>query len=267
MSATRPLSFSWAVTTDKGLRRTSNEDSHCERSDIGLFVVADGMGGPRRRRSRVARGRGRHPGVHQRHGQRRQEPHLAVPVRAQHQPRSQSPESGIPPGQPEDRLRDRRGERPARHGDNRVCAPCRRLLGMRRARRRQPRVPAPQWRPRPVDARSLVGRRAGAGGDDERVGRATAPVAQRRHARAVGRRGSRGRRHRSGARGRAIATCSARTGCSRSSPIRRSPRSSATRSSRCRRSARPSSRRPTPAAVRTTSPRSCSRSRPRRWRA
>ena len=45
MSATRPLSFSWAVTTDKGLRRSSNEDSHCERSDIGLFVVADGMGG------------------------------------------------------------------------------------------------------------------------------------------------------------------------------------------------------------------------------
>jgi protein phosphatase len=45
MCAARPLSFSWAVTTDKGLRRTSNEDSHCERADIGLFVVADGMGG------------------------------------------------------------------------------------------------------------------------------------------------------------------------------------------------------------------------------
>ena len=45
MSATRPLSFSWAVTTDPGLRRTSNEDSHCERADIGLFIVADGMGG------------------------------------------------------------------------------------------------------------------------------------------------------------------------------------------------------------------------------
>ena len=45
MSVPRPLSFSWAVTTDKGLRRTSNEDSHCERSDIGLFIVADGMGG------------------------------------------------------------------------------------------------------------------------------------------------------------------------------------------------------------------------------
>jgi len=45
MNPTPVLSFSWAVTTDKGLRRTSNEDSHCERSDIGLFIVADGMGG------------------------------------------------------------------------------------------------------------------------------------------------------------------------------------------------------------------------------
>jgi PPM family protein phosphatase len=45
MSPTPSLSFSWAVITDKGLRRTSNEDSHCERPEIGLFVVADGMGG------------------------------------------------------------------------------------------------------------------------------------------------------------------------------------------------------------------------------
>jgi len=45
MSPTPSLSFSWAVTSDKGLRRTSNEDSHCERPEIGLFVVADGMGG------------------------------------------------------------------------------------------------------------------------------------------------------------------------------------------------------------------------------
>ena len=45
MSATPLLSFKWAVTTDKGLRRTSNEDSHCERPEVGLFVVADGMGG------------------------------------------------------------------------------------------------------------------------------------------------------------------------------------------------------------------------------
>jgi PPM family protein phosphatase len=40
-----PLSFRWAVISDKGLRRTSNEDSHCELPEIGLFVVADGMGG------------------------------------------------------------------------------------------------------------------------------------------------------------------------------------------------------------------------------
>jgi protein phosphatase len=40
-----PTSFSWAVSSDPGLRRTSNEDSFCSRPDIGLYVVADGMGG------------------------------------------------------------------------------------------------------------------------------------------------------------------------------------------------------------------------------
>jgi protein phosphatase len=37
--------FSWAVKSDPGLRRTSNEDSYSNRPDVGLFVVADGMGG------------------------------------------------------------------------------------------------------------------------------------------------------------------------------------------------------------------------------
>ena len=37
--------FSWAVSSDPGLRRSSNEDSYCTRPDVGLFVVADGMGG------------------------------------------------------------------------------------------------------------------------------------------------------------------------------------------------------------------------------
>jgi len=37
--------FSWAVTSDPGLRRSSNEDSYCTRPDLGLYVVADGMGG------------------------------------------------------------------------------------------------------------------------------------------------------------------------------------------------------------------------------
>ncbi len=39
------LSFTWAVASDPGLRRTSNEDSYRVRPDIGLFMVADGMGG------------------------------------------------------------------------------------------------------------------------------------------------------------------------------------------------------------------------------
>jgi protein phosphatase len=38
-------SLSWAVSTDPGLRRSSNEDSYSTRPDVGLFVVADGMGG------------------------------------------------------------------------------------------------------------------------------------------------------------------------------------------------------------------------------
>jgi PPM family protein phosphatase len=35
----------WAATSHPGIRRTSNEDSYCTREDLGLFVVADGMGG------------------------------------------------------------------------------------------------------------------------------------------------------------------------------------------------------------------------------
>ena len=40
-----PLTFTWAVSSDPGLRRTSNEDSFCTRPDLGLYIVADGMGG------------------------------------------------------------------------------------------------------------------------------------------------------------------------------------------------------------------------------
>jgi serine/threonine protein phosphatase PrpC len=39
------MKLSWAVRTDPGLRRSSNEDSYCTREDLGLFAVADGMGG------------------------------------------------------------------------------------------------------------------------------------------------------------------------------------------------------------------------------
>lgn len=39
------MRMSWAVLSHPGLRRGSNEDSYCARPDLGLFVVADGMGG------------------------------------------------------------------------------------------------------------------------------------------------------------------------------------------------------------------------------
>jgi protein phosphatase len=44
MSPTSP-SLRWAVLSDPGLRRSSNEDCYCTRGDIGLYMVADGMGG------------------------------------------------------------------------------------------------------------------------------------------------------------------------------------------------------------------------------
>ena len=37
--------ISFAVATHPGLRRTGNEDAYITRTDLGLFVVADGMGG------------------------------------------------------------------------------------------------------------------------------------------------------------------------------------------------------------------------------
>jgi protein phosphatase len=35
----------WAASSHPGMRRDTNEDSYCARPDLGLYVVADGMGG------------------------------------------------------------------------------------------------------------------------------------------------------------------------------------------------------------------------------
>lgn len=39
------MRFTWAAGSHPGMRRPTNEDSHSARPDLGLFVVADGMGG------------------------------------------------------------------------------------------------------------------------------------------------------------------------------------------------------------------------------
>lgn len=39
------MRLSWAARTDPGLRRAQNEDCHVARPELGLFVVADGVGG------------------------------------------------------------------------------------------------------------------------------------------------------------------------------------------------------------------------------
>ncbi len=39
------MHISWAARTDPGLRRSGNEDSYRASPEVGLFVVADGMGG------------------------------------------------------------------------------------------------------------------------------------------------------------------------------------------------------------------------------
>lgn len=39
------MKVSWAAVSHPGLRRVANEDSYCAQADLGLFAVADGMGG------------------------------------------------------------------------------------------------------------------------------------------------------------------------------------------------------------------------------
>ena len=65
-------------------------------------------GRPRGRRSRVAARRRGHRGVHHRHARRRRQPHVAVSLRPDAQPRRQSSEGRVPSRQPPDRRGDGR---------------------------------------------------------------------------------------------------------------------------------------------------------------
>ena len=220
-------SLSWAVSTDPGLRRTSNEDSYSTRADVGLFVVADGMGGhvAGEVASRVAV-EAIEAFIEETAGADKNRT-WPFPVRSRPQPRSQPTQGGVPAREPP----HRRPRLPTR----RICAAWRRprprcwsgrssaSVG---ARRRQPRLRVARsgkleqitddhsWVEEQVRAGTLTPER-----------RAPASVAQRRDARAVGRRRSGSGRHRGDAGpGRALSALFGR-------PVRRRRRTSASRRS------------------------------------
>ena len=113
------------------------------RADLGLFVVADGMGGhvAGEVASRVAV-EAIETFIDETAGADKNRT-WPFPVRARHQPRRQPPEGRVPARQPPDRQRDGRLAGSARHGDDGVGgagrAATRASVG---ARRRQPRLRA-----------------------------------------------------------------------------------------------------------------------------
>ena len=180
------MRISWAARTDPGRRRSQNEDAYCARPELGLFVVADGMGG--------------HAGGEVASALAVEEIEELIRSTA-----SLGPQDTWP--LPFDRLLGRDGNRlrASFDGANRKIA--KRidvdddLRGMATTavavlvnggpgdpgpRRRQPRLSVSRRRARPAHARPLVGRGADAGGDAHRGGGAGAPVAEHRDPRALG---------------------------------------------------------------------------------
>ena len=165
-----PLSFCSASHT--GVRRSNNEDSSCVRPDLGLFVVADGVGGYAAGEvaSRAAvdghRAGGRRDG--------REERALAVAVRLPAGARRgrQPAELGVPPRQHPDPDRDGGRPRARGDGDDGRGGAVRERHGGRaeagagrddRPRRRQPDLPLPRRPARPPHAAITRGSRSRCG--------------------------------------------------------------------------------------------------------